>query len=189
MQNSRKQGFSYHFCLMIEGSGSGHLTSVFGSGWPKTYPGTGSKTLCYRYHRSIWMYSDPDAALLQGVWRAGRAGSGARARWAEPPHAPERHPRAGAGGDGQEDRPPRPEQDLCPGCYCRPQKRWRPDSQRVVWLTLYYFSGKPLRARVHGLQSRIFMDGSDSYHTWKALSVRYSMEQSSLSGSVLDPDL
>jgi hypothetical protein len=40
-QNSRNQGFSYYFCMMIEGSGSGsregsgsiHLTS--GSGWPK----------------------------------------------------------------------------------------------------------------------------------------------------------
>jgi hypothetical protein len=33
-QNSRNQGFSYYFCLMIEGSGSGPHTN--GSGWPKT---------------------------------------------------------------------------------------------------------------------------------------------------------
>ncbi len=42
-QNSRNQGFSYYFCMMIEGSGSGSragsgsipLTSGSGSSWPK----------------------------------------------------------------------------------------------------------------------------------------------------------
>jgi hypothetical protein len=34
-QNSRNQGFSYYFCLMIEGSGSIPLTSGYGSGRPK----------------------------------------------------------------------------------------------------------------------------------------------------------
>ncbi len=34
-----------------------------------------------------------------------------------------------------------------------------------VWLTLHYFSSKSLHARVHGFQSRIFMDESDSDHT------------------------
>jgi hypothetical protein len=36
-QNSRNQGFSYYFCMMIEGSGSGSipLTSGSGSGRPK----------------------------------------------------------------------------------------------------------------------------------------------------------
>ncbi len=32
-QNSRNQGFSYYFCMMIEGSGSIPLTSGSGSGW------------------------------------------------------------------------------------------------------------------------------------------------------------
>jgi hypothetical protein len=39
-QNSRNQGFSYYFCMMIEGSGSGagsiHLTSGSGSGSRRT---------------------------------------------------------------------------------------------------------------------------------------------------------
>ncbi len=34
-QNSRNQGFSYNFCIMIEGSGSIPLTSGSGSGRPK----------------------------------------------------------------------------------------------------------------------------------------------------------
>ncbi len=34
-QNSRNQGFSYYFCLMIEGSGSVHLTNGSGSRKPK----------------------------------------------------------------------------------------------------------------------------------------------------------
>ncbi len=34
-QNSRNQGFSYYFCMMIEGSGSIHLTSGSGSKRPK----------------------------------------------------------------------------------------------------------------------------------------------------------
>jgi hypothetical protein len=34
-QNSRKQGFSCYFCLMIEGSGSISLTTGSGSGRPK----------------------------------------------------------------------------------------------------------------------------------------------------------
>ncbi len=34
-QNSRNQGFSYYFCMTIEGSGSIPLTSGSGSGWPK----------------------------------------------------------------------------------------------------------------------------------------------------------
>ncbi len=38
-QNSRNQGFSYYFCMMIEGSGSGSIPvtsgSGFGSGRPK----------------------------------------------------------------------------------------------------------------------------------------------------------
>ncbi len=43
-QNStRNQGFSYYFCLMIEGSGSVPLTSRSGSRRPKT--GSGSTTL------------------------------------------------------------------------------------------------------------------------------------------------
>ncbi len=45
-QNSRNQGFSYYFCLMIEGSGSGSIphTNGSGSGRPKT-SGSGSATL------------------------------------------------------------------------------------------------------------------------------------------------
>jgi hypothetical protein len=31
-QNSRNQGFSYHLCLMIEGSGSGSIPLTIGSG-------------------------------------------------------------------------------------------------------------------------------------------------------------
>jgi hypothetical protein len=34
-QNSRNQGFSYYFCMMIEGSGSIPLTRGSGSGRPK----------------------------------------------------------------------------------------------------------------------------------------------------------
>ncbi len=34
-QNSSNQGISYYFCLMIEGSGSVHLTNGSGSRWPK----------------------------------------------------------------------------------------------------------------------------------------------------------
>jgi hypothetical protein len=36
-QNSRNQGFSYYFCMMIEGSGTGSipLTNESGSGRPK----------------------------------------------------------------------------------------------------------------------------------------------------------
>ncbi len=34
-QNSKNQGFSYYFCMMIEGSGSIPLTSGSGSGRPK----------------------------------------------------------------------------------------------------------------------------------------------------------
>jgi hypothetical protein len=50
-QNSRNQGFSYYFCMMIERSGSGSmpLTSGSGSGRPKTCKsggsGSGSATL------------------------------------------------------------------------------------------------------------------------------------------------
>jgi hypothetical protein len=47
-QNSRNQGFSYYFCLMIEGSGSRSVPltigSRSGSKRPKTY-GSGSLTL------------------------------------------------------------------------------------------------------------------------------------------------
>jgi hypothetical protein len=45
-QNSRNQGFSYYFCLMIEGSGSGSIPLTNGSdpdqGAPKTYGSNGS---------------------------------------------------------------------------------------------------------------------------------------------------
>jgi hypothetical protein len=36
-QNSRNQGFSYYFCLLIEEAGSGFIlrTNGSGSGWPK----------------------------------------------------------------------------------------------------------------------------------------------------------
>jgi hypothetical protein len=34
-QNGRNQGFSYYFCMMMEGSGSIPLTSGSGSGRPK----------------------------------------------------------------------------------------------------------------------------------------------------------
>jgi hypothetical protein len=52
-QNSRIQGFSYYFCMMIEGSGSGSragsgsipLTSGSGSGRPKTRGSGGSGSL------------------------------------------------------------------------------------------------------------------------------------------------
>jgi hypothetical protein len=47
-QNRRNQGFSYYFCMMIEGSGSGSipLTSGSGSGRPETGgSGSGSGTL------------------------------------------------------------------------------------------------------------------------------------------------
>ncbi len=46
-QNSRNQGFSYYFCMMIEGSGSGSLPLTSGSGWAKTRGsgGSGSATL------------------------------------------------------------------------------------------------------------------------------------------------
>jgi hypothetical protein len=47
-QNSRNQGFSYYFCLMIEGAGSRCVPLTNGSGsdpgGPKTY-GSGSATL------------------------------------------------------------------------------------------------------------------------------------------------
>ncbi len=36
-QNSKNQGFSYYFCLMIEGSGSVPLTNGSGSRRPKTH--------------------------------------------------------------------------------------------------------------------------------------------------------
>jgi hypothetical protein len=43
-QNRRNQGFTYYFCIMIEGSGSVSipLTSGFGSGRPKTCGSIGS---------------------------------------------------------------------------------------------------------------------------------------------------
>jgi hypothetical protein len=46
-QNSRNQGFSYYFCMMIEGSGSGSipLTSGSGSGSGRPSGGSGSATL------------------------------------------------------------------------------------------------------------------------------------------------
>jgi hypothetical protein len=48
-QNSRNQGFSYYFCLMIEGSGSVPLTNGSGSRRPKNIwygsDGSGSGTL------------------------------------------------------------------------------------------------------------------------------------------------
>jgi hypothetical protein len=46
-QNKRNQGFSYYFCFMIEGLGSGSRTKGSGSGAPKTYGsyGSGSATL------------------------------------------------------------------------------------------------------------------------------------------------
>ncbi len=55
-QNSRNQGFSYYFCMMIEGSGSGSragsgsilLTSRSGSGRPKNM-WSGSGTLAPRF--------------------------------------------------------------------------------------------------------------------------------------------
>ena len=34
-QNSRNQGFSYYFCMMIEGTGSGSIPLTSGSGRPK----------------------------------------------------------------------------------------------------------------------------------------------------------
>ncbi len=34
-QNSRNQGFSYYFCMIIEGSGSGSIPIISGSGRPK----------------------------------------------------------------------------------------------------------------------------------------------------------
>jgi hypothetical protein len=37
-QNSRKQGFSYYFCLMIEGSGSGSMPLTDGSGYGSGRP-------------------------------------------------------------------------------------------------------------------------------------------------------
>ncbi len=40
LQNSRNQGFSYYFCLMIEGSGSRPLTNGSGSRRTKTYRST-----------------------------------------------------------------------------------------------------------------------------------------------------
>ncbi len=45
-QNNRNQGFSYYFCLMIEGSGSIPLTNGYGSGSrrPKTY-GSGTQIM------------------------------------------------------------------------------------------------------------------------------------------------
>jgi hypothetical protein len=48
-QNCRNQGFSYYFCLLIEGSGSGSipLTSGSGSLWPKNDAAT------YRC-RTLW---------------------------------------------------------------------------------------------------------------------------------------
>ncbi len=53
-QNStgRNQGFSYYFCMMIEGSGSGSrfgsipLTNGFGSGRPKKCGSGGSESVC-----------------------------------------------------------------------------------------------------------------------------------------------
>ncbi len=49
-QNSRNQGFSYYFCMMIEGSGS--ILRTKGPGGPKTY-GSGSPTLS-KWNSSSW---------------------------------------------------------------------------------------------------------------------------------------
>jgi hypothetical protein len=53
-QNSRNQGSSYFFCMMIEGSGSGSipLTNGSGSGRPKKTCGSGSATLISRYKKT-----------------------------------------------------------------------------------------------------------------------------------------
>jgi hypothetical protein len=61
-QNSRIQGFSYYFSMMIEGSGSGSisLTSGFGSERPKTRgsggsgSGFGSGTLKKRLYKNVF---------------------------------------------------------------------------------------------------------------------------------------
>ncbi len=69
-QNSRNQGFSYYFCMMIEGSGSGSipLTNGSGPGGPKKYgsDGSGSATL-----KTRWLTSTD---IQQAVPSAGMAG-------------------------------------------------------------------------------------------------------------------
>jgi hypothetical protein len=55
VKNSKNQGFSYYYCLMIEGSGSIPLTSGSGSGRPKT---CGSGTLLATRQEFMWEASD-----------------------------------------------------------------------------------------------------------------------------------
>ncbi len=73
-QNSRKQGFSYYFCMMREGSGSGSipLTSGSGSGRPKNMwiPfGSGSSTLLKSMFRGREKYFQPRWLLFLRRYR------------------------------------------------------------------------------------------------------------------------
>jgi hypothetical protein len=59
-QHSRNQGFSYYFCMLIEGSGSIPLTGGSGSGRPKNMWIRNRNTAWYRqyryrYHQLIFM--------------------------------------------------------------------------------------------------------------------------------------
>ncbi len=74
-QNSRSQGFSYYFCLMMEGSGSVQITTDPDPGAPKTYgPQHCSKqvTLYQFYVSPEGVLTSPDSAtaLAQSPWRA-----------------------------------------------------------------------------------------------------------------------
>ncbi len=60
-QNSRNQGFSYYFCLMTEGSGSGSIPLTNGSGsgtLPKKF--NNFFCSCIFFFFNFWSYKDPD---------------------------------------------------------------------------------------------------------------------------------
>ncbi len=49
--NSRNQGFSYYFCLMMEGSGAGSVLVTNGSGRPKKHTDPQFAYMCANYEQ------------------------------------------------------------------------------------------------------------------------------------------
>jgi hypothetical protein len=71
-QKSRNQSFSYYFCLMIEGSGSGPLTNGSGSRRPENIRIRIRNTagMCSIY-LSFDIYNKLDKARMQSLWLIG----------------------------------------------------------------------------------------------------------------------